>query len=1053
MAFRYLIYSTGTTYAETIVRESATNNPGVNEASLFSNFVIPEIQPVFLWRVTGGTDVVPNTDSNISAYSQHIAPPPSPDDLVTYGQVTGITETKIDTVTGATGQVPIFTADGNIEDSGFSIAQLTGGTDLTFVGSGGTQVFEDGNTITIYSVVPSGTTVNWGDITGTLSNQTDLQNALNAKLDESVFTGYTASTEQWLEAIDEDIDYLSGVTSGLTTSKLDVSVFNTYTGNTQPILDAALTGVTNLGTGTTLGSTSGRNITLKSISVLGGLSLSGDADNLIISGQTGGAGTITGATRGLSVYGADIGLGGNIDTNTTITLNPSRSLTFKDTGTTFSTVIHSDGLYTLGNDAFGNSSIDIQPSVLTLNQNTVNNSCGTLITQTNLTISLCAYNIAGGDNAQLQICNNGRIIANGDSGFAGIEYLANYSPNFVARSLVDAAYVTGLTSGLSAQIANKLDISTFNIYTGATETRIGDLEDDVTELFNESLINITGATNGLSKSGSKDVKLGGTLTEDTVISGLTHDFTINVDNITLQSVGAINLIDANGVGGINIESDGGVVKIQGNDSTSTPVTKIEVGETTLLITDDRATPRGIQYADDYSGTFQNRSLVDKAYVDSVASGLIPKANVKAATTTVDGNIDLTGATFTGSIDGYTLLDGDRVLITQQTLASENGIYVYTLATNDFVRSDDFNGNPDGEVTDGNLIPVLYGTEYENTIWVLVTPNPIIVGTTPLTFTLFSSPLDLQAGVGIGITGQTIAVDGASLAGNSIVWTGNTFNVDITSGTLATALNSKLNASVFNSYTGTTETRLQGIETDISNLESDVTGLTATKLDVSVFNTYTGDTETRLSGIEDDIDYISGETDNRLLITDFNTYTGDTETRLSGIEDDIDYISGVTDTKLDTTIFTGYTASTSANEIFLVHTGGTNINTVAPTGIIWHSQTLSGSLYEWTGGTNIKVLETGSYEISYNIPFVINSNSNISIGGNVTLNGATTLNVTAAAGMANRTGAAGSVNLASAVVTLTANDIIVLSGFRTAQTGTATTQLSGSISIKKKNTLQ
>jgi hypothetical protein len=45
MAYRYLIYSTGTTYSGTIVRESATNNPGVNEASLYSEFVIPEIQP------------------------------------------------------------------------------------------------------------------------------------------------------------------------------------------------------------------------------------------------------------------------------------------------------------------------------------------------------------------------------------------------------------------------------------------------------------------------------------------------------------------------------------------------------------------------------------------------------------------------------------------------------------------------------------------------------------------------------------------------------------------------------------------------------------------------------------------------------------------------------------------------------------------------------------------------------------------------------------------------------------------------------------------------
>ncbi len=50
MAFRYLIYSTGTTYATTIVRESATNNPGAFEASHYTDFVIPEIQPLYCFN-------------------------------------------------------------------------------------------------------------------------------------------------------------------------------------------------------------------------------------------------------------------------------------------------------------------------------------------------------------------------------------------------------------------------------------------------------------------------------------------------------------------------------------------------------------------------------------------------------------------------------------------------------------------------------------------------------------------------------------------------------------------------------------------------------------------------------------------------------------------------------------------------------------------------------------------------------------------------------------------------------------------------------------------
>lgn len=806
MAFRYLIYSTGTPYADTIVRESATDNPGVNEASFYSDFIIPEIQPLYLWRVTGGNTVVPNTDTNISAYLQAIAPPPQPEDDATIGYVTGLTSQKINIVTGATSQVPVFTIDGNIEDSGYSIADLTGGTEYTFIGSGGTQVIEDGNTITIYSTLPTGTTVAWGDISGSISNQTDLQNALDTKLAITDFNNYTGTTATELQG------------------KLESSVFDSYTGTSE--------------------------------------------------------------TR-----------------------------------------------------------------------------------------------------------------------FEGIEG--------------DIDYISGVTSGLTTQIGTKLNISTFSTYTGTTETRIQGIEDDVTELFDESLINITGATNGLTKVGGKDVEFGGVLTKDTVISGLTNDFMINVDNITLQSVGAINLIDANGVGGINIESDGGVVKLQGNDGTSTPITKIEVSESTLLITDDRATPRGIQYAEDYGTTFQNRSLVDKAYVDAVATGLVPKANVKAATTVSDGNIDLTGGTFSGTIDGYTLLNGDRILITEQTLATENGIYVYTLVTNDFARSIDFDGNPDGEVTDGNLVPVLNGVTYSNTIWVLVTPNPIIVGTTPLTFTLFSSPLDLQEGVGIGITGQTIAVDGQSIAGNSISWTGNSFNVDITSGSLATALNGKLDGTIFNIYTGATETRLQDIETDINNLETDVTGLTATKLDSSIFNSYTGATDGRLDVVETDIIYLSGQTD----------------------------------TKLDSIIFNTYTGATTPNEIFLTHSGGTELNTIAATAIEWDVVNVSGSSFLWSGGTDVFVTQTGDYELSYNIPYNAQGAQSMTIGANVILNNSTVLNLTPSASFTTDTNAAGSLSIPTVILSLTANDKLTLATFRTGLAGSAVSSQTGSILIKKKNTLQ
>lgn len=965
MAYRYLIYSTGTTYAGTIIRESATDNPGAGEASVNTEFIIPEIQPLYLWRVDAlvspSEDLLPNTDSNIRNYLELTTPAPSLDDYLTYSQITGITDTKIDKVTGATeNNLAIFDDEGNVKDGGYTIPELTGLTTYTFVGSGSTQIFEDGNEITVYSTPFSGTTVSWGDIIGTLSGQTDLQNALDAKLDITDFNSYTGTTDTRLQGIEDDIDsidddiiYLSGQTdtklattdfntytgatdtrisnieddvdtlqsdvTGLTATKLDTTVFNSYTGTSQPILDAALTGVTNLGTGTTLGGTSGRNVTIKSISAVGGVTLVGDANNLIISGET----------NVSSTWG---NIGG--------TLSDQTDLWNELTGITAETATKLD------------------------------------------TAVFDSY--TGTTETRLQ----------------GIEG--------------DITYLSGETD-------NRLLINDFNTYSGATDTRIGDIEDDVTALYDESLINITGATNGLSKSGSKDVKLGGTLTEDTTISGTTFDFTVNVDNIKLQSVGQIDIVDT-GSNGVNIESDEGIVKIAGNDSISDAITKIEVGESTLLITDDRTIPRGIQYNEDYSSTFQNRSLVDKGYVDAVATGLIPKANVLVATT---ANITLSG---TQTIDGVALVAGDRVLVKDQTTGSENGIYLVTGGT--WSRSTDFDDTPDGEVSDGNLIPVLSGNTYANTLWVLVTSDPIDIGTTALEFTLFSSPINLQEGTGIGITGQTIAVDGASLAGNSITWTGNTFNVDITSGTLGTAL---------------------------TDIENDINYISGQTLTISTFNTYTGATETRLEGIEDDIDYISGVTSGltttKLDIDTFTGYTATTETTLGNIEDDIDYISGVTDTKLDSDIFTGYTATTAANEIFLVHTGGTELNTIGTTGIDWDVEQVSGSSYSWTGGTDVKILDDGDYEINYNIPFNIYCNSAIIVGANVMLNNTSVINSTSSAGMAAVYKSAGSINLSTAVVSLNADDVLTLGTFRTGVSGSALSAQNGSITIKRKDRLQ
>lgn len=390
---------------------------------------------------------------------------------------------------------------------------------------------------------------------------------------------------------------------------------------------------------------------------------------------------------------------------------------------------------------------------------------------------------------------------------------------------------------------------------------------------------ITGGKNGLGTDGA-NIVLGGDLLSGTTINASGNTFYLtNVNDFQVLTSGLTGIIGIDTTG-ILLEFSGTSVSLEGNT--------------------------GLVYNTDYSATFIDNSLVSKKYVDTVATGLQPKTAVWVATT--GETVDLTGGTFGGTIDGIMIVNEDRVLIKNQNGSIpdvENGIYIYSGGSNTFYRSPDFNGLPSGEVKQGALIPVLTGVTNQNTLWVLITEDPITVNTTPLSFTPFSTPGNYTGDVGIDITGTVISVDGLSLAGDSILWTGDTFNVDVTTGTLATALASKLNVSVFSGYTGTTETRLQGIENDIIY----ISGVTDTKLDNNIFTGYTASTEIRLTGIEDDVDYLSGITESKLDASIFTGYTANTEIRLQGIENDIQYISGVTDSKLNTTTFANYTGST------------------------------------------------------------------------------------------------------------------------------------------------
>lgn len=141
---------------------------------------------------------------------------------------------------------------------------------------------------------------------------------------------------------------------------------------------------------------------------------------------------------------------------------------------------------------------------------------------------------------------------------------------------------------------------------------------------------------------------------------------------------------------------------------------------------------------------------DRRY--GVASNVAFKAPCDLATT---GNITLTGEQ---SIDGTTT-SASRVLVKDQTDASENGIYLTD--TGDWTRDIDFNGNRDAVV--GTLVCVNDGTTNADTIWKVADIGTIDTDDIDFeSFVVQSTGTTITAGNGIVITGTfpnlTIAID-------------------------------------------------------------------------------------------------------------------------------------------------------------------------------------------------------------------------------------------------------------------------------------------------------
>lgn len=172
--------------------------------------------------------------------------------------------------------------------------------------------------------------------------------------------------------------------------------------------------------------------------------------------------------------------------------------------------------------------------------------------------------------------------------------------------------------------------------------------------------------------------------------------------------------------------------------------------------------------------------VNKSYVDAVAVGLRDfKDSVRVATT---GNITLSG---TQTIDGVSVIAGERVLVKDQSTASQNGIY--DVDTGAWTRSEDADNTPEtGEVSSGMYVYVSEGSVNAQSAWVLATVDPIVLDTTSLNFVQFSGAGQLSAGAGLVKIGNTIDVVAA--AGGAITVNPDSIQVNVDDSTIAISSN-------------------------------------------------------------------------------------------------------------------------------------------------------------------------------------------------------------------------------------------------------------------------